>query len=195
MRKLALAALAVMFMSSTALATDTFMIDGNHSSIGFSVKHMVISKVKGTFGEFEGMIMYDEANMKNSSVSVTIKTASISTANDDRDGHIKGDEFLDAAKHPEIKFHSTKVMPKGDGFVAVGDLTIRGVTKSVQLPFNFNGVITDPWGNTRMGADATLKINRHDFGVSWSEKLDNGGLVVGNEVFIDIQLEAVKKKG
>ena len=188
---------AVIFTAGTAgvtQAADTFNIDKTHSSILFAVKHMVISKVKGAFDEYSGTIQYDEADITESSVEVTIKTASIDTRDEKRDGHLKNSDFFDAEKYPEITFKSKRIEKSKDGFVAVGDFTMRGVTKEITIPFEITGVITDPWGNTRMGVSAELKLNRQDYGVSWSQKMDAGGLVVGDDVEIEIEVEAVKAK-
>jgi len=177
-----------------ALAADTFNIDKSHSSIMFAVKHMVVSKVKGEFNEYSGTILYDEADVTKSSVEVTIKTASIDTKDQKRDDHLRSPDFFDAEKHPEITFKSKRVEKAKDGFVAVGDLTMHGVTKEITIPFEITGVINDPWGNTRMGVSAELELNRQDYGVSWSQKLDTGGLVVGDDVGIEIEIEAIKAK-
>lgn len=194
----ALALVAVAFLggplSGTAAAADEYRIDPVHSSIAFSVKHMVISRVKGHFNEFEGVIHYDEKHPENSSVSVTIKAASIDTNNKKRDADVAGEQFLEAEKYPEITFKSSAIERKGDGFVAVGTLTIHGVSKKIRLPFSLGGVITDPWGNTRMGLESSIEINRQDFGLSFNRKLESGGLLVGDTVKIDLAIEAVKVK-
>jgi polyisoprenoid-binding protein YceI len=130
--------------------------------------------------------------MSKSSVEVTISTASVNTKHEKRDGHLKSPEFLSVEEYPTITFKSTKVMKHGDGFVAVGDLTIRGVTKTIELPFVINGPVQNPWGQTVMGIESEYKLNRHDYGVSWSQKMDNGGLVVADDVTIELQIEATK---
>ena len=126
-----------------------------------------------------------------SKVSVTIKVASIDTKNEKRDGHLKSDEFFDAAKYPDIKFESTKIEKTKNGFVAHGDLTMRGVTKKVELPFEIAGIIQDPWGNTRMGLEASLEVNRKDWNINWSQTMDNGGLVVADNVDAYRRMERV----
>ncbi|UCH84265.1 MAG: polyisoprenoid-binding protein, partial [Candidatus Latescibacterota bacterium] len=160
----------------------------------FAVKHMVVSKVKGEFNEYSGTILYDEADVTKSSVDVTIKTASIDTKDQKRDDHLRNPDFFDAETYPEITFKSKQIKKSEDGFVAVGDLTMHGVTKEITIPFEITGVIDDPWGNTRMGVSAELELNRQDYGVSWSQKLDAGGLVVGDNVEIEIEIEAIKAK-
>lgn len=186
-------ALSAIYVSSAA-AADKFTIDKTHSSIQFSVSHMVISKVKGEFNDYSGTIIYDQADITKSSIDVIIKVASIDTKDEKRDDHLRNPDFFDAESFPEITFKSKRVEKSGDGYVAVGDLTMRGVTKEVSMPFTVAGVITDPWGNTRMGASATLKVNRQDYGVSFSKKLDNGGLLVGDDVDIEIEIETVMAK-
>lgn len=194
MRKLTLAlmALAASTYSSQALAADTYKIDEAHTTVGFSVKHMVITNVKGTFGEFEGTVEFDEADLTKTSASGTIKVTSIDTDNDRRDGHLRSGDFFDAENHPEIVFASKKVEKRKDGHVMIGDITIRGVTKEIEVPFEFVGKAKDQGGNDRIGLHATAEINRQDFGVSWSKTLDNGGLVAGDTVKIELDIQAVK---
>jgi polyisoprenoid-binding protein YceI len=175
-----------------ALSADRYEIDPAHTNIGFAVRHLVISKVKGNFKEFSGTILYDEEDITRSSVDVTIKAASINTEHHKRDKHLRSPDFLDVARFPSLSFKSKRIEKRADGYVAVGTLTIHGVSKEVALPFALIGKVKDPWGNTRLGAEARMTINRHDFGVSWSKTMDNGGLVVGNEVEIDITIEAIK---
>ncbi len=194
LKRLLLAKWIVLFMVMTGFAGDRYQIDPVHSSIGFTVRHMVIANVKGYFKEFSGTIIYDENDITRSSVSVTIKTASINTENPKRDAHLRSPDFFDAEKYPEITFKSKRILKEKDGYIAVGDLTMRGVTREIRIPFQILGKVTDPWGNTRLGVEASLKLNRHDYGISWSQTLDNGGLVVGDEVKIDLNIEAVKQK-
>jgi polyisoprenoid-binding protein YceI len=175
-----------------ALSADRYEIDPAHTNIGFAVRHLVISKVKGNFKEFSGTILYDEEDITRSSVDVTIKAASINTEHHKRDKHLRSPDFLDVARFPSLSFRSKRIEKRAGGYVAVGTLTIHGVSKEVALPFALIGKVKDPWGNTRLGAEARMTINRHDFGVSWSKTMDNGGLVVGNEVEIDITIEAIK---
>jgi polyisoprenoid-binding protein YceI len=178
---------------SRAVAADTYTIDPVHSSVGFSVQHMVISRVSGNFKEFNGTIVYDEKDPAQSSVNVHIKTASVDTRDEDRDRDVRGGEFFDVTKYPEIIFASTSIEKTEEGYVAHGKLTIRGVSRDVALPFKIAGTVKDPSGKTRLVAQAGLTINRKDFGVSWNMTLDGGGLVVGDEVKIDLQVEAVRQ--
>jgi len=191
----ALAAIAVVAaFAATSTAADKFAVDRSHSSVGFTVKHMVVSKVKGFFNDYTVDIVYDDKDITKSSVEVSIKTASIDTREAKRDDHLRSPDFFDAAKFPEIIFKSKRIEKSGEGFVAVGDFSMRGVTKEIKLPFTFAGVVTDPYGNTRLGLSAATKLNRQDYGVSWSKALDNGGLVVSDDVEVSIEIEAIKAK-
>lgn len=190
------AVLAVVALVATqARAADTYNIDTTHTTVGFSIQHMVISKVKGRFNEFSGSIQVDpKANPSVTGANIVIKVASIDTANTKRDEHLRAPDFFDAAKFPDMTFETVKMEKKGNDYVAHGKLTMRGVTKEIALPFKLNGPITDPWGNTRVGIEARVTLNRKDYGLTWSKTLETGGLVVGDEVEIEIQLEAVKAK-
>jgi polyisoprenoid-binding protein YceI len=177
-----------------AIAADEYHLDASHTSIEFSVKHMVISNVKGSFPDVSGVIVYDENDVTKSSVDVVIKVASVNTNNEKRDDHLRSADFFDAANYPDITFKSKKIEKADEGFVMTGILTIRGVSKEVSMNVDMTDTLTDPWGNVRFGAETRLKINRQDYDVKWSKSLDNGGLVVGNDVKIEISLEAVKKQ-
>jgi len=191
-KSIILTVLLTFLVSGFAFAGDKYEIDLAHSSVGFSAKHLVISNTKGQFKDFTGVIILDEKDISKSSVNVTIKTASISTANERRDNHLKSADFLDVEKHPEITFKSKSVMKTDDGYRMVGNLTIHGVTKEVTMPFTLVGPV-EAMG-TRIGLEASLTIKRLDYGVSWSKTLDNGGLVVSNEVKITLEVEAIKAK-
>lgn len=190
-RLIAAVSLAGLLFSNAALAADKYDLDLSHSQVGFAVKHMVISTVKGKFNDYSGFVMYDDKDITKSSVEFTVKVASIDTDNEKRDNHLKSPDFFEAEKFPTITFKSKKITKKGDLLSVVGDLTVRDVTKEVEVPFVFNGQIKDNWGNTRIGADATFKINRQDYGVKWSQKLDTGGLVVSDDVTLEIHIEAI----
>lgn len=172
--------------------TAAYKLDPAHTAVGFAVRHLTVSTVRGQFGEFTGEFNVDEKDLTKSSLEVHIKTASISTQNDRRDTHLKSADFFDAANNPEIIFKSKHIEKKGDGYVAVGDLTIRGVTREVALPFTLAGPINGPGGLPRFGVEASATINRQDYGVSWSRSLDGGGLVVSDEVRIEINGELFK---
>ena len=190
---LTLASLTVIPMSG-ALAADKYVLDASHTSAGFAVKHMVISTVKGGFADVAGFILYDEKDITNSSVEVTIKTASINTNNEKRDNHLRSSDFFDAEKYPDITFKSKAINKTDDGFELMGILTIKDISKEVAFPFEITGKLTDPWGSVRIGAEATLKIGRQDYGLTWSKALETGGLVVGNDIKIELSVEAVLEK-
>ncbi len=189
----ALAAVLTVGLAAPVLAADTYVLDAAHSNVGFAVKHLVISTVSGHFSDVSGEIQYDEADIMKSSVSVTIKTSSINTNNGKRDDHLRSADFFDAENNPEITFKSNSIEKEGDGTVAVGTLTIKGVSKEVRLPFEITGKIKDMSGNNKIGVEGSLTINRQDYGVSWSKTMDNGGLVVGNVVKISFSVEAAQK--
>lgn len=168
-----------------------FNIDKAHSHIGFEVSHMVISEVSGEFHDYEVNLLFDPNDVTKSSVETRIKVASIDTDQEKRDNHLISSDFFDAETYPEIVFKSKKIEKSGDGYIAYGDLTMRSVTKEVALTFKVKGPIKDPRGNTRIGIEADLTINRQDYSISWSKTLDGGGLVAGNEVKIGIQAEFI----
>jgi polyisoprenoid-binding protein YceI len=170
-----------------------YKIDPAHSIVGFAIRHLEINWVEGRFKDFNGVVRYDEQDVTKSSVEFTAKIESIDTGVAPRDKHLRTADFFDAEKYPEMTFKSTSVERKGkSGYVLHGDLTLKGVTKPVALPFTITGAIKDPWGNTRFGIAAQTKINRRDYGITWGKALEGGGFDVGNEVTIDLQLEAVK---
>jgi polyisoprenoid-binding protein YceI len=187
------AALAVALVPALALGqATTWNIDSSHTRTGFSVKHLVISDVKGEFGKTAGKVQIDDADLSKSSVEVTIEVGSVDTRDEKRDNHLKSADFFDAAKFPTITFKSTKVVAGKDGALTVtGNLTMHGVTKPVTLEGSITKAITDPWGLTRRGASFTGKLDRKEWGVSWS-KVTDVGAVVGDEVKLDIQAEVVK---
>jgi polyisoprenoid-binding protein YceI len=191
--------MVLIFVSLALVASaraQTWNIDPVHSHVGFTVRHMVITKVEGEFKDFAGAITgFDGKNVATGSVDVTIQIPSISTDNNQRDTHLKSPDFFDAAKFPTMTFKSKKIVKgTGDKFTMIGDLTMKGVTKEVTLDCTFNGTVVDPQGNTRAGFSATTTINRQDYGVSWNNSLADGGLVVGNDVVIDLEIEAVRAK-
>jgi polyisoprenoid-binding protein YceI len=170
-----------------------YNIDPAHSIIGFSIRHLEINWVEGRFKDFKGAISFNDTDVTKSSVQFTARIESIDTGVEARDKHLRTADFFDAATYPEMTFKSTKVERKGkDSYVLYGDFTLKGVTKQISLPFTITGAIKDPWGNTRFGINAQTKINRRDFGITWGKALENGGIDVGNEVTINLQLEAVK---
>jgi len=192
-RILRTAALTVALVPALALGqATTWNIDSSHTRTGFSVKHLVISDVKGEFGKTAGKVQIDDADLSKSSVEVTIEVGSVDTRDEKRDNHLKSADFFDAAKFPTITFKSTKVVAGKDGALTVtGNLTMRGVTKPVTLEGSITKAITDPGGFTRRGASFAGKLDRKEWGVSWSKVIDVGA-VVGDEVKLDIQSELVK---
>jgi polyisoprenoid-binding protein YceI len=181
-------------LATPQIKTATWNIDPVHSVAEFKVKHMMISNVKGQFGAIQGVLTRDEADPANSHVEASIDAASINTRDPQRDAHLKSPDFLDVEKFPALTFKSTKITRRSDGELAMtGDLTIHGVTRSVV--FNVEGPTEpakDPWGGTRMGLSATAKINRKDFGLTWNTKLETGGILVGDEVTLGLEVQFVK---
>ena len=178
-----------------AAATSTWQIDPNHSAAQFAVRHLAISTVRGAFTKVSGTVQFDDKDIAKSSVDVTIEAASVDTRVADRDKDLRSERFFDVEKYPTLTFKSTKVEQTEPGKLKVtGDLTIHGVTKQVVLDVEGpTAPVKDPWGNQRAAANATTKINRQDFGVKWNAKMDNGGLVVGDDVAITIDVELVQK--
>jgi len=188
-----LASLMLLLFAGVALSADRYEIDVVHSHVGFSIRHLVISNIKGHFNDFSGTIDYDENDNTKSSVKVTIKTASIDTDNEDRDAHLKSADFFSVEEYPEITFQSTGVKKTDDGLVLNGKLTLHGVTKETAIPFEMLGKAKDPRGKQRIAFEGYTKLDRKDFGITWNKTMDAGGLVVGNEVKIELQIEAIKK--
>ncbi len=171
----------------------TWNIDPSHSTVGFSVKHMMISTVRGRFADFTAAITLDEANAANSSVNVSIASASVDTKFEQRDNHLRSADFFDVENHPKLTFASKRVEgnPNGD-FKVIGDLTIRGVTREVVLNATFDGTGKDPWGNERRAFSASTMINREEFALTWNQGLEAGGLLVSRDVKIEIESQFVK---
>jgi polyisoprenoid-binding protein YceI len=170
----------------------TWKIDPSHTIVEFSAKHLMISTVKGRFTDVEGTIVADENELVNSSVDVTLKAASIDTRTEQRDNHLRSPDFLHVEQFPAIEFHSTKIEGDREDFSLTGDLTIREVTRPITLKVTFEGQTKDPWGGERIGFSASGKIDRRDFGLTWNQLLETGGAVVGNEIKIAIEVEAIK---
>ena len=180
------------------MSKTNWQLDPAHSQVEFSVKHMMFTTVRGRFADVEGTIDLDQDNPGASSVSVDIDAASIDTRVEDRDNHLRSGDFLDVESHPKITFRSKEVRgavaDPGAEFEVVGDLTIRGVTREVTLEARFEGTGTDPWGGTRSGFSASTKIDRRDFGLTWNQALETGGVLVGHEVKIELQVQAVQQQ-
>ncbi len=177
------------------MAVEKWDFDIVHSSITFWVRHMMVSKVHGRFSKWTGIIEMDEQNVGNSRVEARIDAASIDTNEPQRDAHLRSADFLEAEKHPEIVFRSTGVRSAGDKrFRVEGDLTIRGTTRPVALDVEYAGRMKDPWGGERAGFTTRTSLDRKDFGLTWNQVLEAGGILVGDRVEIDIEVEAVKGK-
>src|SRR5215472_6490384 len=182
--------IATLSLLGTSRAADTYNIDPMHSSVGFSVQHMVINKVRGKFTEFQGSVVVDGKTIQ--SAKGTIQTKSVDTGIARRDTHLKSPDFFDATKYPTITFVSKRVENKGGDTVLVGDYTMHGVTKELSMPVTLSGPIKDSWGGERIGLEAKTKLNRRDYGLTYNQALETGGLVVGDEIEIEINAEAVK---
>jgi len=173
--------------------TGTWTLDPAHTRIGFVARHAMVTKVRGSFNEFEGTAVLDGANPANSHAEVTIKAASIDTRNAQRDEHLRSNDFLAMQEHPEITFTSTGARQVDDTtFELTGDLTIRGVTNSVTIPFTFEGAAKDPFGNLRAGFEGSVAINRKDWGVTWNAALEGGGVLVSDKVTLEFEISAIK---
>ena len=176
-----------------AQLTGDYTLDPAHTRIGFVARHAMVTKVRGAFNEFTGTAHIDGDNIANSSVTVTIKVDSIDTRNADRDGHLRSNDFLQIADYPEITFVSTAIeQTSEDTFDVTGDLTIKGVTKSITIPFSYEGAAQDPFGNERIGLEGSTTINRKDFVVTWNATLETGGVLVGDKIVLEFEISAIK---
>ena len=186
---------AVQTPATSARTRTTWQIDPAHTSVEFAVKHMMITTVKGRFTDVSGTVVADEAEPTRSTVEATMSVATIDTRAEQRDGHLRSADFFDVEKYPTITFTSRRIEGDPTGaFRLVGDLTIRGVTKEVTLDVTNEGRGRDPWGGERAGFSATTKINRKDFGLTWNQALETGGVLVGDDVKISIEVELVKQQ-
>ena len=188
---LALAVVLTLGFAGGARSADTYEVDGAHAYVGFTISHLVINRVRGTFNDFTGRIVYDANDVTKSSMSGAINVASIDTAHQKRDADLRGESFFDVDKYPQITFETTRVEQGEESPILHGILTMHGVSKEVAVPFRING-IAEFAGKVRLGFEARLELNRQDYGISYSRLMDNGGLVVGNEVYIELQGEAIK---
>lgn len=173
--------------------TGSYAVDPAHSRIGFVARHAMVTKVRGSFNEFEGSGYFDAENPANSSLQLTIQAASIDTRNADRDGHLKSNDFFDMETYPEITFSSTAIEQVDDtNYRVTGDLTIKGTTKPVSVDFEYAGTAVDPYGNHRIGFEGTTTVNRKDWGVNWNAALDAGGVLVGEKVTLEFEVSAIR---
>ncbi len=176
------------------LVTGRYAIDTTHSEVGFVARHLVVAKVRGVFGSFRGEITIAE-DVTASAVTATIDTASVDTRNEQRDAHVRSADFLDVEQFPTMTFVSSGLAQRGEGYVLTGDLTLHGVTRTVDLNLEFNGGTRDPWGGTRIAFSADTEINRRDYGIDINLPLDGGGAVVGDKIKVSLEIEAVLQEG
>jgi polyisoprenoid-binding protein YceI len=182
-----------MSTTDTTTVTGTYTIDPTHSRIGFVARHAMVTKVRGSFNEFEGSGHFDAENPAASHLQLTIQAASIDTRNADRDGHLRSNDFFDMESYPEITFTSTEVEPLGnDEHRVTGDLTIKGVTKPVSVDFEYTGTAVDPFGNQRIGLEGKTTVNRKDWGVNWNAALEAGGVLVSEKVTLEFEVSAIR---
>ncbi len=182
--------------TNTAIPAGTYSIDPTHSRIGFMARHAMVTKVRGSFNEFDGSGSFDSDDLTNSHLQLTIKATSIDTRNEDRDAHLRSNDFFDMDTYPEITFVSTAIEHvDADDYRVIGDLTIKDVTKPVTVDFEYTGTAVDPYGNQRIGLDGTTTVNRKDWGVSWNTALDTGGVLVGEKVTLEFDVSAIRGSG
>lgn len=175
------------------MALSEWTVDKAHSDLTFRVRHMVIARVSGTFGEWEADLRLDPDDLAASQIEVRVDTATIDTREPSRDAHLRSADFFHVEEHPQMVFRSTRVEEHGEGRLKVwGELTIRGVTKEVPVDVHYSGRLTDPWGNDRVGFEGHAEINRKDFGLVWNAPIETGGMLVGDRVEITIDLEATR---
>lgn len=180
-------------VTNLADLTGTWSLDPAHTRIGFVARHAMITKVRGSFNDFEGTAVVSGDDLAASTVRVTIQAASIDTRNEQRDEHLRSNDFLAMEEYPTITFVSTAVRATGSNSVElVGDLTIKGVTNSVTIPFDFEGAATDPFGNLRAGFEGSVTVNRKDYGITWNAALETGGVLVGDKIVLEFEVSAIK---
>ncbi len=195
MKKIGTIAMAFMMSIGLWAQTTNWNFDQSHSSVEFSIDHMVISEVTGKFTEYTGSVTTISDDFENANIDFVIEVSSINTDDVDRDDHLKGVDFFDVVNYPQITFKSTSFKKvEGKKYQLSGNLTMHGVTKAVTFDVNYGGTVVDPWGNTKAGFKITGELNRKDYGLTWSKALETGGLVVGNEVSLTVRVELVKVK-
>lgn len=180
-------------MSQLAELKGTYVLDPSHTTIGFVTRHAMVTKVRGSFEEYTGTATIDGSNPSASTLDVDIQAGSINTRNADRDAHVRSADFLDVESFPQITFRGTDFAIKGDVAEVTGDLTIRGTTKSVTIPFEFQGAATDPFGNKRIGFEGETTISRADFGLTWNAALETGGFLVADKVVLEFEVSAIEQ--
>lgn len=176
------------------MASTTWAIDPTHSEISFKVKHMMFTNVSGKFGKYAATVVTEDDNFDNAHIEFSADIDSVDTRNADRDTHLKSPDFFDAASHPKMTFKSTSFKKVDEGnYQLTGDLNLKGVSKSVTFPVEFSGLMTDPWGNSKVGLNIEGKLNRKDWGLNWNSAIEAGGVLVGEEVRLEIQLQFIKQ--
>lgn len=190
-QRILISLLTVLVLASPAAAVE-WKIDNTHSTVAFKVRHF-FARQAGQFAKFDGVIHYDPAQPTSARVEANIDAASIDTEHEGRDEHLRSADFFDVEKHPSISFKSNKVEVDGEQLMVFGDLTIKGISKPVSFPIEFLGAGPDPWGNQRAGFSASLKLKRKDFDITWNNTLDTGGTVLGEDVTISLEIEAVSE--
>lgn len=181
-------------LNALPVLAEVHTIDASHSEVSFQIRHLV-TQVRGSFNDYEGTIDLDPANLEKSRVDFKIKAASIDTNHADRDKHLRAEDFFHTEKYPDITFKSKSIKKTGkDTYNVAGTLTMRGVSKEVTLPVTYLGSVKDPWGNEKAGFETSVTLNRKDYGINWNAALDNGGVVLSDEVKVAINLETQKKK-
>ena len=175
------------------MATTKWTIDPTHSEVGFKVKHMMFTNVSGQFDTYDATITTEDFDFTTSKIEFSADIDSINTGNSDRDNHLKSADFFDAEKNPKLTFVSSSLVKKGDDYELTGELTVNGITKTVKLETEVSGLLKDPWGNTKVGLNATGKINRTDFGLTWNSALETGGVLVSEEVKLNIELQFLQQ--
>jgi polyisoprenoid-binding protein YceI len=193
MRKTTIVTAVLLLTVAAAAQAATYKIDPSHSAVSFKVRHLMISTVRGSFDEFSGSFTYIKDNPAPWQVAAEIQTASVNTNDSKRDDHLRTADFFDVEKHPTMTFRSTKVTGQGERFKLHGDLTLLGVTKPVVLDLEITGETVDPWGNHRVGFSATGKLDRKEWGMTWSRALDTGGVMVGDEVGIELEIQGIQE--
>lgn len=177
--------------ASLAELTGSWTLDPAHTRVGFVARHAMVTKVRGSFNELEGTAVVD-GGIDSAQIDLTIQVGSIDTRNADRDGHLRSGDFLEVEKYPTITFHSTSVKANGDTLEVTGDLTIKETTKSVTIPFEFDGAAQDPFGNVRAGFEGSIAIQRSDYGITWNAALETGGVLVSDKITLEFEVSAVK---
>ena len=181
------------FPATMSNLSGTYTLDPAHTRIGFVARHAMVTKVRGQFNDFEGSGVVDPSDFSKSTVTVIIQAASIDTRNEQRDAHLRSNDFLAMEEYPQITFTSTGIQQTGPTSVELtGDLTIRGVTNSVTIPFEFEGAATDPYGNLRVGFEGSAVINRKDYGITWNAALETGGVLVSDKITLEFEVSAIK---